>query len=226
MKKVFLAAMICLMFVGTTQAQYKPEGMALTTELQFTPVQVTNGQVFDNNMAFRGRLFIADNMAIRLTLGYASMTDKSVDYDPANIGNEDDYMTTKDKESQFVFAPGFEYHFKGAERLSPYVGAEVGLVLGSAKETIDNSFNDDKSLTKQKGFGFDVSAVAGVDFYVYKGLYMGAEIGLGYASMKYGYGTNEITINGTTVTTDLKDYTQESKLGFHCSPAIRLGWKF
>lgn len=225
MKKVFMVAAICLMFVGTTQAQYKPEGLALTTELQFTPVKVTDGQVFDNNMAFRGRLFINENMAIRLTLGYGSNTNKDVVYYTSN-DNKEYYSTDKTKESKFTIIPGFEYHFGGAERLSPYIGAEVGIGMGSIKQTLDNSENDDKYILKGKGFGFEVAVVAGVDFYVYKGLYLGAEIGFGYGSFKYGNGTEEVTINGTTITTDIKDYTKKSQIGFNCSPAIRLGWKF
>lgn len=224
MKKFFLVAIICLVCLGTTQAQYKPEGVSLTTELQFTPVQVANGQVFNNDMAFRGRLFVADNMAIRLTFGYGLTSDKEVNYNFQ--GKEKAYETTKTQFSQFTIAPGFEYHFNGAERLSPYIGAEVGVGFGTQKETIDNSINSDNSFIKASGFGFNVNAVAGVDFYIYKGLYLGAEISLGYGSIKIGSPTTKVSINGVTTTIENDDYTKSSNIGFNCEPAIRLGWKF
>jgi len=78
-----------------------------------------------------------------------------------------------------------------------------------------------------------------MDFYIYKGLYMGAELGLGYAFETYLKGsyketTTTITTpyNGMSVKkTDSKEEKFEDKMtsgnfGFRYNPMIRLGWRF
>jgi len=86
---------------------------------------------------------------------------------------------------------------------------------------------------------FGINAIFGMDFYIYKGLYMGAELGLGYAFETYLKGSYKETV--TTVTTpynglpvketDSKDEKFEDKMtsgnfGFRYNPMIRLGWRF
>ena len=86
---------------------------------------------------------------------------------------------------------------------------------------------------------FGINAFAGFDFYVYKGLYLGAELGLGYnhaiALKGYSKGsrTREIIYldNSPTIVIDEIDEKFEDKmtgghLGFRCNPMIRLGWRF
>ena len=87
---------------------------------------------------------------------------------------------------------------------------------------------------------FGINLVTGMDFYVYKGLYLGAELGLGYLHSIDLKGTVKGKIESVTTNaygevinsfedkTDLKfdDTKGEGGLGFRCNPMIRIGWKF
>jgi len=85
---------------------------------------------------------------------------------------------------------------------------------------------------------FGGNIVLGMDFYVYKGLYLGVEFGFGYthSSMKKGsYKRDYVsltTINGSSSRTEdsidkkLGDKITSNNIGFRYSPMIRLGWRF
>ena len=85
---------------------------------------------------------------------------------------------------------------------------------------------------------FGLNAFAGFDFYVYKGLYVGAELGLGYsyAMALKGKVTGNATVTTTSVnqthtyTTDIdekfEDKITSGNFNFKCNPMIRLGWRF
>ncbi|MCL2131107.1 MAG: hypothetical protein FWH36_01430 [Lentimicrobiaceae bacterium] len=87
---------------------------------------------------------------------------------------------------------------------------------------------------------FGVNAIVGMDFYVYKGLYLGAELGLGYqhASLLKGSvnGGSKTTTRGfdgevtnyleSKVDKKFDDQLNTGRLAFKCNPMIRLGWKF
>ena len=86
---------------------------------------------------------------------------------------------------------------------------------------------------------FGINAFAGFDFYVYKGLYLGAELGLGCnysialkGSVK-GDNTTITTLPGQEPVTKRNEIDEKfddkitgGYLGFRCNPMIRLGWKF
>jgi hypothetical protein len=80
-----------------------------------------------------------------------------------------------------------------------------------------------------------INALAGFDFYVYKGLYLGAELSLGYVHSFALKGTvkgkttivrNGITESETFIDKKFDDKIIAGKFAFKCNPMIRLGWKF
>lgn len=78
-------------------------------------------------------------------------------------------------------------------------------------------------------FTYNLQALTGFDFYMYKGLYCGAEFGLQFRTTKY----KNLGIEGKVAGTDIKseDFEDTAKrtslsLAFKAVPAIRLGWKF
>jgi hypothetical protein len=85
---------------------------------------------------------------------------------------------------------------------------------------------------------FGGNLLAGFDYYIYKGLYLGAELGLGYThslvlegTVKGNIETTTTTSNGTTTDESLinrvfNDKITGGNLGFRCNPMIRLGWRF
>ena len=103
-----------------------------------------------------------------------------------------------------------------------------------------NSVQDWRSNYHQNGvMFFGINAVIGMDFYVYKGLYLGAELGLGYVHTTALKGS----VNGTSkikwtdedgdadfienkVDIKLEDKINGGNLSFRCNPMIRFGWKF
>ena len=122
--------------------------------------------------------------------------------------------------------PGFEYHFTKYERISPYVGGEIGLLTSTAKTKTDNTENDDKTESKRPGLGFGVNVFTGVYVYLCKGLYLGFELGLGYDSMNYKRGTTTTVSGSTTTETDGTTSNLQSRFGFHATPSLRVGWNF
>lgn len=69
---------------------------------------------------------------------------------------------------------------------------------------------------------------AGVDFYVYKGLYLGTELGLGLNSSKYSkmkYKAVDLNDNDMTEV-ETNDNSRTTNVGFYIEPVLRLGWTF
>ena len=85
---------------------------------------------------------------------------------------------------------------------------------------------------------FGINALTGFDFYFYKGLFLGAELGLGYThsyalkgTAKGEYESKIKTPNGGSTNFDTIDEIFDTKIsggnfGFRCNPMIRLGWRF
>lgn len=107
------------------------------------------------------------------------------------------------KDLNFMFAVGYEREFKVAERVNLFAGAEFFYAHVSninnwnktTETTVDYLYDNDgyRNVTtsnslleeskKTKGLNaantLGVNLVGGIDFHVYKGLYLGAELGLG-----------------------------------------------
>lgn len=69
---------------------------------------------------------------------------------------------------------------------------------------------------------------AGADFYVYKGLYVGTEFGIGLSSSKFSkmkYKEN-LSNESDNVEFESNDNTRSTKLGVYIEPVLRLGWTF
>jgi hypothetical protein len=86
---------------------------------------------------------------------------------------------------------------------------------------------------------FGINALLGMDFYIYKGLYMGAEFGFGYSYQTYLKGSHKESSKITTTLSggrpDTVENTKEDKVedkvssgnfSVRYNPMIRLGWKF
>ena len=73
---------------------------------------------------------------------------------------------------------------------------------------------------------FGINAFAGIDFYLYKGLYLGAELGLGYAHSIALKGSVKGNDNGVEIDKKFDNKIAEGKFAFKFNPMIRLGWRF
>jgi hypothetical protein len=217
--------MIVLCATAFTVAQdYKPTAGSVALEVNFTPL---SAQPIGLNY-LKARFFIADDLVFRAGLDIRMHNDKS---EPQNATDPDVKDEKKMSYTQFGIYPGIEKHFGASERLSPYIGAEVGFVTkGSKFEYTDNEENTKVEVDgawddvgTNRGFtSFGVNVLAGVDFYFVKKFYMGAELGFGVQSTSLK--EVEATAGGETEVIDDKESTMD--VGFNFNPAIRLGFSF
>lgn len=216
---VLMAAIACLALGANAQKVTKPSDGTFGLELQMNPFD-QNGKTFSLD-GLKMRYFFNSENALRAKIGFDVTKDKQ------SSGSDDSYESSTS--GSFKFDVGYERHFDLGERFDAYVGGEVGVVRGFAKT---KDFDDDDNWTKTKNadganVGFHVAALTGVDFYVYKSLYIGAELSLGVESTVGKRSETTTKVNGQETTTkgpDVKNRT--TKAGFDVQPVLRLGWNF
>lgn len=227
MKKFFLVAAMAAFVLTSVNAQnkYKPEAMTISTELSYSPGGATDGGFSLPEYGAKVRLHLNENMAVRLNLGLNTSSSKTTTFVPD--GNEETEEYSRTSLTTFSFMPGFEYHFAKYERISPYVGGEIGLLTSTAKTKSDKSETEDRTTeSKTPGIGFGVNVFSGVDVYLCKGLYLGFELGLGYESLNTQRGSTTTVTGNTTNETKGTQSTLVSSFGFHATPSLRVGWCF
>lgn len=207
MKKLFIAAIAVFGFT-TANAQYTAEKGDLQTSVDFRPFN-NGGQEMFENVGINVSYFLADKHAIRVGL---------------NFGLESQKDTKKNTE--FGFTVGYENHFKSYDRVDLYAGVQAGLDFKSAKTP---GMKSDGSVVMLKdasnsNTAFGVGVFTGINFYVYKKLYVGAEIGFNFKNTSYKKG--ESLNSKDEVVTDPEAAPSKSELNFAVNPALRLGWTF
>ena len=223
-----MAAVLAGAISASAQDSFKPEAGDFSLELNYTP-----GILSGNNSSagfklpeygVKGKLFVGDRFAVKLNLGFSTNSTNDKTY----ITNSDNSVTTTEDISgrtSFSIMPGIEYHFGNYKRVSPYVGAAVGINVGN-RVSRDITGNV-SSKTVSPTFGFAVQAAAGVDVYICKGLYAGLEMGLGYGLDKTGRGkTSSVDNTGATTESQGNSDSITSSFGFFATPSIRVGWFF
>ena len=227
MKKFTLVLFVALLSTGFTSAQDKPTKGSIGTEIQFNPFD-QDGKTFQLD-GLKLRYFLTDKDALRLKFGFGISSGKYQE-----DATEDDYV--KFKTGDFSLDLGYERHFNLAKRLSWYIGGQVGAFkhFASAKQELTDDRTDrvytvlwfnttgegddaDRAYT-----GFKASAFTGLDFYIYKGLYIGTELGFSGKIIK----TCETKRTYRGETEKSKDSYRETSAGFYLEPVIRLGWSF
>lgn len=218
MKKFLLA----LAVLGTTicanaQETFAPAKGDFSTEIQFAPF--SGSKIFSNGAVFQGRYFLTNKDALVLEIGLSGTNEKT-------ITDTQTGAYTSDYNGKFKINLGYQRHFYTYKRLDLYAGCKVGFVHDfAANKTLidDNNWSWDNNGT---GNGFSAYALTGFDFYVYKGLYLGAEINVGFEDvLKSGYKTKAV-VAGKTEEQTIKGGGHKLEGGFGVNPLIRLGWKF
>lgn len=154
---------------------------------------------------------------------------------------------------------GYERHFNVSKRISIYVGASIGFdrhfvssdlehnqirssvydnwqthaTSYSAKFT-NGSFNMNENgigeIHDRAYWAINADIFTGIDFYVYKGLYVGAELGLSINSLKYSEmkfkGEMKPSEEGGSIEFKSNDDKRETNVKIDVQPALRLGWTF
>lgn len=218
----------------------------------------------------RVRYFATDRLAVRLNLNYdfnkdSQTTDLAGRYVYLESGNryaESGASDLMSKRTFFSMAPGVEYHFVSAGRLSAYVGAEISFgrswtesdasthlvtkvsgggesevyddVMKTTGIAITDYATDGYTIKGGDTSIFGAGLLAGFDFYIYNGLYLGTEIALAYNSTKllehtvYHKRTYSNNPDANFLKDDTFDKDKQSSASFRfvCMPQIRLGWRF
>jgi hypothetical protein len=129
--------------------------------------------------------FIADDLAIRAMLSFSSY----------NNGDDNEV----EKSSEIGIAVGIEKHLPAISSISPYIGGEIGFVSTSIESAHDinvegaNPSQQPQGNYKLSGTGIVINAIAGFDWFLFKGIAIGGEFALGFQTSS---STNTST-NGT-----------------------------
>lgn len=110
------------------------------------------------------KYFFSDDMALKVLLAFGTTSN----------GKD---TTAKFTTMQFGIAAIYEYHFRPLYSTSPYIGG--GIRFGTASQTTAGGTSSE---TKISGTVLGIGVVAGFDWFFTKGLALGAEYGLGFAS--------------------------------------------
>jgi opacity protein-like surface antigen len=226
MKKLFLVAAAAAFMASAAQAQdvYKQTGGESNLEFLFTPL---GGSPIGIN-GIKYRKFTSATTALRATVfvGFNSSNDKFNGFD--STGDE---VELSDKMSGFdiTIAPGYEMHFAGTDRLSPYVGAEVLIGFSNSKEvseSIPEGSDDISTMTETNGsFTGGLNALAGMDYYFAHDIYIGAELGFGFAFTSDFETKTEVEFDGNT-----NEGTEPGGSSFNIGPnvvgSLRVGFLF
>ncbi len=189
----------CVMSYAQKEKNYDlPEKGTWQTEVQFDPSD-KNENTFKLD-ALKVRWFMTDKDALRLHLGLDIDTKKYTD-------SEDKNYKYKQRTGEFYLGLGYERHWLQKGRISVYGGAEIGFSksfahaekefgydigygLGITKfsyewkncvpsnpgaDAFESSLDDPKEMAM---YSFNVNVFTGVNVHIYKGLYVGAELGL------------------------------------------------
>lgn len=213
---------LSLLFLSTAFAQGDGK---LSIETQFQPFN--SSSTIENNLKIRYHFNESHVLRTNWRFSHSSITEEILETDGDGVGSVE-YLT-----NGYYFSVGYERHF-ASDKISPYIGGSLGYGFGADDEygsrTDGSSFiNDFNYSEKQQLSSFFVDLYSGFDFTLYKGLYIGSEIGIRFLSTKHHRG--EIRTEDASSTTDSSTTTsiperKSSSLFLANMGIIRLGWKF
>ncbi|OYU96518.1 MAG: hypothetical protein CFE21_09030 [Bacteroidetes bacterium B1(2017)] len=232
MKKTLLVAAFAL--AGSFAFAQKPSAGNKTAEVNLNFQTGTSAINYTLPAELRLRYFMSDNAAVRVRFGLGSTTDKT------SITNGTTQSDRTEKSGfGLTLTPGYEMHFEGTDKLSPYVGAQLGIALGGkrnievtnasvANPNVGDIVKDSKfSQTDGSGLGITLGLMMGADYYIADGVYLGGEFGLGLFSMNsIGEGTTSRVVSGGTAVETKTLKSSSSQLFGVSTGGVRLGFVF
>jgi len=206
MKKIILSLVAAATLLATTvnaqtttEADYKPAAGDNTLELQLAPL----GAAPFSMGGIRYRRFLDATTALRATvyLGYTSSTEVTQQADEFPGAQE---LKTKNSSFEIGIRPGIEKHLAGTSRLSPYFGGELDFAIKTSKEKEEVQAGTDVEenvIKNEDGFTrFGLNGIFGADYYIAPKVFLGAELGFGFAFTKDSKTVTEPAGGGDTVT--------------------------
>lgn len=224
-KRVLLIAAIAagVFTTSSLKAQdFKPAGGEKNIEVNFAPFDnVNNNPISINNLKFR--YFMDSKTALRIGFSVSSSSTTNIQL----LGPNQIEVEGTNSSFGFSINPGIEKHFEGTDRLSPYVGAELNFASISSSSTQEalNGAEDaiaGESETTNGSMTLGLNLLIGADWYFSKHIYLGTEIGFGFAT------TNQADTEFTPVTGPKVSTPNGSSfnLGPNFNNRIRVGFLF
>jgi hypothetical protein len=143
-------------------------------EVEFSPLGANPLKISN----LRTRYFKSNNFAYRMGFFVGGSRKPSF--------TETNNVTLVNRATNFNFniRPGFEKHFEGTKRLSPYIGSELSYSYNNditATESIWTSNNNQIKTQKNRSSNsiFGINVLTGADFYISDKIFLGIEIGFG-----------------------------------------------
>jgi hypothetical protein len=245
MKKIIIAvSMLATAFVANAQEpslqsarQYKPVAGNVLAELGLFGstgfVNLPTSTFATPQLKFR--YFLQDQIAIRVGFNYTQNASTTRFYEAGGSGKG----YARDMNSTFGLNAGIEKHFAGTGRLSTYAGGDVSFQRVGAATKWENSTDGttftDGATRKTRGFnnagdngsmGFGLRAIAGADYYFVEKVYLGAEFGWGFMASRDVKTKDEVTVGGTTTTTETKGDGGTFTLAPMLTAGVRIGFIF
>jgi len=229
-KHLTFALAIIISFASLAQVESGSDIKAVagskTLELQFVPF----GSSPVNINGIRFRKFSSATKAFRINafLGVDSDTDITQQED-----TDFDLEELKDRSTEIAISirPGFENHIVVSDRLSPYFGAEFELALQTTTFRSEEQNGSEVNYVAQRNLansGFlrlGANAIAGLDYYVAKKLYLGTEFGFGFSYTNFLSVNTKSDVDGFTEP-DPRKQGSAFDLGPNVVAQIRLGYAF
>ena len=208
MKRLFVVSGVVasLLLAGRAGAVEKEVGKG-SAALLFTFSGLADMQVGNYGGGFGAKYYVTPNIAVRgtLALQHASATDA------ANPGTGETGVDGQTSATRFGIGVGGEYHL-ATGRISPYIGAALsfGMTSTSSKPsevgappapapTTDNNAGCEFNGQFCAGTTLGIAALAGVEFFPFEHVALGAEYQLGYQSISRA--DEKFTTNNRTTTT-------------------------
>lgn len=231
MKKTLLMAAFAL--VGTFAFAQKPAAGSKTAEVNVNLSIAGAGITYGLPGELRFRYFLSDNAAVRARIGLGSnSTTNSV----TNGTNTAEIKTNNG--FGLSLSPGYEMHFEGTSKLSPYWGGQLNFVMqGGRTVDVTNAnvaaptpaqINTANKYSSKDGstITFGLSAFMGADYYIADNVFIGGEFGLGlFSTTSKGEGTETATTGGTENKTTQPKSSSMDLFGV-TTGGVRLGFVF
>jgi hypothetical protein len=227
---------------------YKPVQGVVTAEFGLSGGLLNTNVNLNNNAGLlRFRYFLKDDLALRLGFSVTNKSETKNVYAPTGTPLAGLQGSFINKNSGVTVNLGAEKHFKGSDRLSTYVGVDVLIFSNNASEKRENTVN---GTTFQQGFsgnrkgansvgdassGIGFRLVTGAEYYFVKNVYIGAELGFGFQTLKFKAITGQTTTfstlplpNGTSTTTpiDIKSPGKSTEIAPSVITGVRIGFQF
>ncbi len=234
MRTILIFAIMLIPIAAFTQDSLKFMPNAWATEVN---VNLLNGNISLNSSLnqIKIRKFVSSSLAYRLAFNFKNINQSS----ESNLTNPYYSIKTSYKRQTFEnnINLGFEKHYNGTKRLSPYIGAELSFSIKKSSQDIEeNNLKTEVSgcwydyscsgywcsiVTTERGYNsLGINIVSGVDFYVSKNLFVGFEFLYGISYKVY----QDIIVKGEMSLPNLKE--SDFGYGSNVLNGLRIGYIF